>query len=124
MWAAQAKTPLSPFFYVPFFLLWFSFMSSFLTFYCHIAPKVLKRWADERGYKLVSQRQPWLIKRASVGASSVQSVYEIVIIDRSGKTRSGLIKLGSYWWPRFSSANCPIEVYWDDGRDDDDWSNS
>jgi hypothetical protein len=121
MWAVQEKAGAPLWFSLLIFLLWCAVMGSYLTFVCHVAPRALKRWAMEHRYKIVQKRQAWLIKRAFVAASNVQMVYEVVIIDEFGKTRSGLIKIGTYWWPKLSVVNCPVEVYLDNSKKPDGW---
>jgi hypothetical protein len=121
VWAANAKSELSPFFYIPFFIVLSAFMGSFLIFQGYVAPRALNRWANEQGFKLVQKATVGLLKRSAIRASNIQVVYSIVIIDGSGKTYSGLAKLGAYWLPNLSIDGCPIEVYWDKTKDESGW---
>ncbi len=124
MWAAHQIVGWSEIFLVlVFFSFVFFMLGCFAAFSHWIAPKVLDDWAKEHGHKILQKRDVGPFKRLSVNARSTHVLYEIVVLDRWGVTRSGLVKIGWDWWPKLTSENCPIKVYWDDGKDDDDWAN-
>jgi hypothetical protein len=121
MWAVQGKAELPLFVAIPFFLLIIVLLSLYGFFAKHIAPKVLDLWAKEHGHKVVQKKDAGIFRRLSVGASNTQVVYEIVLIDKWGVTRSGLVKIGWYGLPKLSSVNCPIEDYLDKAKYPGDW---
>jgi hypothetical protein len=116
MWAANPKQDFPPWVAIPFFVVWCWVMGSFVFSGWRIVPRALDRWANEQGYKIVQKTAAGLFKRAAVGASNCQVVYTIVVEDGKGTTRSGLVKIGDYWWPSLSLDRCPIEVRWDETR--------
>ena len=121
IWAANGTNGFSPYLAIPFFIVWCALMGSFLISHAYVAPRALNQWANEQGFKLIQKTGVGPFRRLAVGASNAQILYSIIIIDGSGATRSGLAKIGAYWWPSLSTAGCPIEVYWDGAKADRGW---
>ncbi len=112
MWMAQPK-PESSLFVVILAILFVTAILVSLVRASYLSSKALNRWADEHGYKIIQKRGAGPFKHLSVGASSTQMVYDVIILDQNGSTLSGLIKLGHYSRLNLSSVSCPIEVYLD-----------
>jgi hypothetical protein len=116
MWAADPKQQFPPWVGIPFFIVWCWLMGSFLYSYWRVVPRALDRWAKEQGFKVIRKSPGGPFKMMAMGASSSQVVYSIVVVDAKGATRSGLVKIGDYWWFSLSLDRCPIEVRWDETR--------
>jgi hypothetical protein len=73
--------------------------------------RILERWAAENGLQILSS-QYRIFRRGSFfwTTSKSQTVYHVVVRTPDGRTRSGLVRCGSFWWGIFSDK---AEVRWD-----------
>lgn len=59
----------------------------------------LSRWASRRGFKLLSQRQPFITELSPfrITASKAQQVFRVEVEDIRGARSVGWVRLGSAW---------------------------
>ncbi|WP_435005112.1 hypothetical protein P12x_003004 [Tundrisphaera lichenicola] len=88
-----------------------------------VIPEAIDRWAMDHGYKILESKDAGFLKRMSFSATACQWVQIIVVQDRNGARRSGMLKVGDHWFPSLSVEQCPIEVEWDEGDEgkSSDW---
>lgn len=116
MWHALVATHhASPAYIVGFLILWSLVMGTYLHFRLRVAPAALRRWADAEGYKIVAQKWPGPFDWFSVASGSGQHVFRVVVRDREGQERRGLIAVGTPEWFCTSSSRCPVIAQWDAG---------
>jgi hypothetical protein len=85
-------------------------------YYVRLAERILRRWAAEHDFEVVS------FKRVIFGHpfgfminSRSQVILAITVRDRKGRERSGWLKCGSFWAGVFSNE---AQVKWRDGTTD------
>lgn len=86
-----------------------------------VAPRRLKRWADENGYQVIASKQPWLIREPTPftqSGSPNQTIYRLTVRTPDGKNREAWARVGDAFWPSVTVWLCPIEVRWIDETDD------
>jgi hypothetical protein len=106
---------LGPFVFCP---LWLVGMGTFAYFFVHVAPLALQRWADEEGYQIIQRKNPgfldWRFLASSSGRKRIYGrIYRVIVRDKIGQSREGLILVGSSWWYSVSVSRCRAEVRWD-----------
>lgn len=113
MWAAEvARIHVHPVLIVVFFAVWSAMMGTYLHFSLRVAPDALRRWADAQGYQFVERKRAGVFDWYSTASGSGQHVYRVVVRDREGRERRGLVVVGTpYWWCT-SSSRCPVEARW------------
>ncbi len=72
---------------------------------------VIEQWAEQHGYRLVECNNSPFKGPFFWTSSKGQTVYHVVVEDKTGRTRSGWVKCGSYWWGLMSDQ---AEVRWED----------
>ena len=73
---------------------------------------LLRRWAEENGYRLLRQEYCWFFKGHFFWTSSRgQTVYYVVVEDPSGEVHRGWVRCGSWWFGLLSDK---AEVRWED----------
>jgi hypothetical protein len=104
----------NPVFVALFFSLWLAGMGWFFFFGWHVAPAALRRWADEENYRIIERKWPGLFDAIFFAKSNGNAVYRVVVRDKAGQCRSGLVRVGGargcFW---LSVQRCPVDVRWD-----------
>ena len=106
------------FFLVFVFPLWLAGIGTFVYFWVHVAPSALQRWADDEGYQIVRRKNPGLHDWRSLASNSgperdYRRVYRVIVRDKMGESREGLVLVGGPRWYRITVRRCPVEVRWD-----------
>jgi hypothetical protein len=99
------------------FPIWIAAMAHMAYFFLHIAPCALRRWAEEEGFQVIQRKEPTIRDRLSLvwerGFKRLSGpVYRVLVRDKSGWTREGLVLVGSHNSYAFSVSRCPVEVRW------------
>lgn len=87
-------------------------MFAFTAWACFRARRLLRRWANENGFRLlafkavVSGPREWMWT-----SSSRQVLYSVRVLDKNGQERRGWVRCGTFWNGIFSDK---IEVKWED----------
>jgi hypothetical protein len=105
--------PAHPLFVILFFIVWSAVMGSFLYFTWHVAPTALRDWAEEQGLQVIRRRHAGPLAWHSFAKGSGHLVYRVQILDSAGQTWSGLVRVGTAYYPCLSPSRCPVEVRWD-----------
>ncbi len=72
---------------------------------------VLGHWARENDYRIIEAKYAHLKGPFFWTASKGQSVYRVTVQDQTGRTRSGWVRCGSWWFGIWSDH---ADVRWDD----------
>jgi hypothetical protein len=109
------------FFLIFVFPLWSAGMGTFVYFWVHVAPSALQRWADDEGYQIIRRQNPRLKDwRSLVSISNNERVYgwvyRVIVRDKMGRSREGLVLVGGPGWYRISVRRCPVVVQWDGAK--------
>ena len=60
---------------------------------------LLNQWACDNGYQIIQSEFRWLRRGPFFWTSSKgQMIYHVVVRTPAGRTRSGWIRCGSFWW--------------------------
>lgn len=101
---------------------WLTLMGAFLYFFIHVGPSALKCWAEREGLRIVELGKPsfrdWTaLVRHKLGKRFYGRAYRVVVEDKAGHMREGLVLVGgARAWPSVSVKRCPVEVRWDDAQ--------
>lgn len=77
-----------------------------------LSEKILYRWAEENGFQILSCEQRWFFRGPFFWTTSKhQDVYYVIVQDRNGRRRNGLVRCGSFWPGLLSDR---AEVRWED----------
>jgi hypothetical protein len=72
---------------------------------------LLRTWADENGYRLISAEYCWFWKVPYwFSSSKSQAVYRVQVEDQAGQVRGGYVRLGGWFLGLWSDA---VDVTWD-----------
>ncbi len=85
-----------------------------LAFYWYVwrSDAILQKWADENGYQIVDKTYRLFFKGPFFFQTSKhQTVYRVTVLDKTGRTLSGWVACGSYWWGLCSDQ---VQVRWDE----------
>jgi hypothetical protein len=103
------------------FPLWLSGMGTFVYFWMHVAPLAVERWADNEDYQIIQRKNPGFHDWRSLASNSgperfYRRVYRVVVQEKKGQIREGLVLIGGSGWYRTSVRRCPLEVRWDGAK--------
>lgn len=70
---------------------------------------IIALWAQENGYRILSQDFAPFKGPFFWSSSRGQTVYHVVVADESGRQREGWVRCGSWWGGLLSSQ---VEVQW------------
>jgi hypothetical protein len=109
------------FFLIFVFPLWLAGMGTFVYFWVHVAPSALRRWADDAGYQIIRRKNPGYHDWRSLASNSNTQpiygrVYRVIVRDKMGESREGLVVVGGPGWYRMTVRRCPVEVRWDGAK--------
>jgi hypothetical protein len=96
------------------FPIWLFMMASFAYFYLHVSPMAIRRWARENGYKIVRVKNAGPFEWMSLASGNGHRVYRVVVEEKAGHVRKGLLRVGNANWMSVLVARCPVESRWDD----------
>jgi hypothetical protein len=91
-------------------------MASFAYFYLHVSHAAIRRWAAENGYKIFNLKTAGPFEGWSFTSGTGHRVYRVVVDDKEGHVRKGLLRVGNAYWMSVSEARCPVETRWDDSQ--------
>ena len=72
---------------------------------------LLHQWAAQNRYRIIRQEYRFFKGPYFWSSTKGQTVYYVVLEDSDGKTRSGWVRCGSWWFGLLSDN---VEVRWDD----------
>lgn len=109
------------FFLFVWFPLWLAVMGRCLYFFAHVAPSALERWADGEGYQIIERKNPrfrdWRSMASNFGPERVYGkFYRVIVRDKMGQSREGLVLLGGPGWCTSSVRRCGVKVLWDGAK--------
>ena len=74
--------------------------------------EVLRGWADAEGFELLHSEPRYLFRGPfSLTTEKGQTVYRVMVRDRSDRTRTGWVRCGHWFWGLSSD---DTEVRWED----------
>jgi hypothetical protein len=121
VWAVQ-NTPahVNTLALLAFFAAWCAIMGSFTYFSWRVAPAALTRWAESEGYQIIKRKKAGMFDWFRFAKGSGHWIYRIVVMDKTGRSRSGLVRVGNPYWICLSVNRCPAEARWDPSPADGD----
>ena len=93
---------------------WLTIVGSYSYFCWRVAPSALGLWAEAEGYRIVSRRNAGIFDRFTFANGSGHQVYRVVVVDKTGQTLSGLVRVGEPYRWCLSVNRCPVEARWDE----------
>ena len=102
-----------------FFAVWILLTGSFICFSCRVAPAALKRWAESEGFQIIKRNKAGMFGWYSFPYGTGHWVYRIVVEDKTGRQRGGLVRVGNPYTFCLSVNRRPAAVRWDKTPDDD-----
>ncbi|MBF6613754.1 MAG: hypothetical protein IVW55_11565 [Chloroflexi bacterium] len=97
--------------YIPFVILVIVIAALSLVWRSRRSLAMLQEWASRNGYSLLRYNNAYFFRGPFFWTSSKgQVVYRVVVADGAGNTRSGWVRLGSWWLGLLSDE---AEARWD-----------
>jgi hypothetical protein len=97
---------------VAFFVLIALFAVGSMIWHSTRSQDILQHWADQNGYRIIEKKYVQFFRGPFFWTSSKgQSVYRVVVEDRTGRRRSGWVRCGSWWLGVWIDQ---AQVHWDD----------
>jgi hypothetical protein len=94
--------------------IWLVLMVCFVHFYLRVSPSAIQRWGAENDYEIVNLKAAGLFEGWSFASGNGHRVYRVVVEDKAGHARNGLLRVGNPYWMSLSVALCPVESRWDE----------
>jgi hypothetical protein len=89
-----------------------AFVAVAWTFHFSRAQSILRQWAEENGYEIISSEHRWLLTGPFWWRKSEhQAVYYVTVRTRGGQVRRGWIRCGGWFLGLWSNA---ADVEWDE----------
>ena len=70
-------------------------------------------WAEAQGYHLLSRKIAGMFDWFTFAKGSGHQIYRVVVVDKTGQTLSGVVRVGKPYWWCLSVSRCPVDARWD-----------